>query len=932
MRLVVIGAYTIEELQEHVVRCFSDVPPLPREPSSLNVIRKNAGTWDECVHSPLEDFGAPFPSKSLGSIYRIVPVKDRHSLNITWQIPPQRANWRAKPCDYIAHLLGHEAGGSLLSALKKESWVTACYAGVGTGGYENSSSHALFTLSFTLSEEGVTKWADICSYVYKYIGMIRFHCNSADGLPTWIYEELRAIQNVAYKYKDEKMPDALVEDVVENMMSGLPPTRVLDGNSLLFESDEGAIKDLLDNYMTPMNSRIDLISSMFGRESDEDSALSCPFGAYESIESLSIEGQSLQKEPMFEARYWSHPISKEVLKEWSLCASPQLPPTSSHLSLPPKNPYVPTKFETKQLPEDDGRHPLLHCALQVHAHLGNKQSWNPAKATKYNKTQNSILLLYPDGTEKWHILDNQHDSTHSEGSFDNESIKFKVVAKPDQDNCDFIVDADNDFPQIPPPSLQSHLPKLVSNDKSVKLWHMQDRKFERPIAELRLRFICAEANKTPFVRACTDLFVLLCCDAATETAYLADICELASSIVSTNVGFSLRLSGFDHKLLTLASYFLELLFSFRDEDTEKMPSSIKPGRFEACLEVLLRGYANSGLRASSFATDIRLMSIMPTHWSASSKAASLKDVTLPAFKSVVRGLLESVSIEALFAGNVTAVDAKDAEGLIVKTLNPIRLDDPISIHEPKKLVLKVPNKVVGNIITIPTRDPNESNTAIEVYLQFGWDDLEARVMIDLLVHILYEPLFDQLRTKEQIGYDVSVGARWTHGVLGMSFKVTTSSCSAEEVTGRLDRFLVEFRPDLLNMENEVFREHVIGLAKNKLHMYNSLEEECGTLWGEIIESRYDWEAHRDEAVYLKSVTKDEVTAAYDKWLFPTEVSGEMRERQRLVVHVIGSGEGPSSSGHPELDSEVIDAEVENQIRAFHEAAGSNAWQAEALSE
>jgi len=205
-------------------------------------------------------------------------------------------------------------------------------------------------------------------------------------------------------------------------------------------------------------------------------------------------------------------------------------------------------------------------------------------------------------------------------------------------------------------------------------------------------------------------------------------------------------------------------------------------------------------------------------------------------------------------------------------------------------------------------------------------------MIDLLVHILYEPLFDQLRTKEQIGYDVSVGARWTHGVLGMSFKVTTSSCSAEEVTGRLDRFLVEFRPDLLNMENEVFREHVIGLAKNKLHMYNSLEEECGTLWGEIIESRYDWEAHRDEAVYLKSVTKDEVTAAYDKWLFPTEVSGEMRERQRLVVHVIGSGEGPSSSGHPELDSEVIDAEVENQIRAFHEAAGSNAWQAEALSE
>lgn len=148
---------------------------------------------------------------------------------------------------------------------------------------------------------------------------------------------------------------------------------------------------------------------------------------------------------------------------------------------------------------------------------------------------------------------------------------------------------------------------------------MQDRKFKRPIAEFRLRFICAEANKTPFHKAAADLLTALIRDAATETCYLADVCELGSSISATDAGFSVRLCGFDHKLLKLASYFLKLIFSFRDGDTGRLPPSIKEGRFEACLEVLLRRYGNAGMRASSFATDIRIMSIMPKVWPASSK-------------------------------------------------------------------------------------------------------------------------------------------------------------------------------------------------------------------------------------------------------------------------------------------------------------------------
>lgn len=131
-----MGAYSLDELQMRVVQCFSEVPAEPREAALYPISRKMAGTWDEVSESFMQKVGLPLHASSLGKIYRIIPVRDRHTLSVTWQVPPQWKNWKSKPCEYLAHLIGHEAGGSLLSLLKERSWASACYAGVGSEGYE----------------------------------------------------------------------------------------------------------------------------------------------------------------------------------------------------------------------------------------------------------------------------------------------------------------------------------------------------------------------------------------------------------------------------------------------------------------------------------------------------------------------------------------------------------------------------------------------------------------------------------------------------------------------------------------------------------------------------------------------------------------------------------------------------------------------------
>jgi secreted Zn-dependent insulinase-like peptidase len=137
MRIVVVGAYTLDDLQDLVVKYYSDVPALPRDGSQpySKSGSSSALSWTSTYDSPIEQYGRPFATSAL-KLHRIIPVKDRHNLSITWQLPPQLSLWKSKPCDFIAHLLGHEAQGSLLSALKKTGWVTTCVAGVGNDSLE----------------------------------------------------------------------------------------------------------------------------------------------------------------------------------------------------------------------------------------------------------------------------------------------------------------------------------------------------------------------------------------------------------------------------------------------------------------------------------------------------------------------------------------------------------------------------------------------------------------------------------------------------------------------------------------------------------------------------------------------------------------------------------------------------------------------------
>ena len=76
---------------------------------------------------------------------------------------------------------------------------------------------------------------------------------------------------IGLQYADKQSPTDLVEILVESSattISGRPPERILDGTECLFEINANIVKNLLDDYIIPTNSRVIIMSSLFGCESE----------------------------------------------------------------------------------------------------------------------------------------------------------------------------------------------------------------------------------------------------------------------------------------------------------------------------------------------------------------------------------------------------------------------------------------------------------------------------------------------------------------------------------------------------------------------------------------------------------------------------------------------------------------------------------------
>lgn len=276
------------------------------------------------------------------------------------------------------------------------------------------------------------------------------------------------------------------------------------------------------------------------------------------------------------------------------------------------------------------------------------------------------------------------------------------------------------------------------------------------------------------------------------------------------------------------------------------------------------------------------------------------------FKEFVFKFMKSLKTKILIQGNFTKPQAIKIVEIVLKNAS-----------EEKCLMSRAKNTVFHEIplgkshLRIKSLLPNDKNSVIKNYYQIGHSTIEMECLLELLVKVMREPLFDYIRTKEQLGYSVSCAIKKDENMLGFAIMVETQEKRnpSKTVDQKIESFLKNFSKILEDMNDEDFETIKRSAIEQKWSVDTDLECEVTRNWSEIRESKYQFERNDLEARQLELIRKDDLVVFFNHHLLPKNV-------RKLSVQIVANADDGYDTllQHGFLHLDLITDDKQNAIK------------------
>ena len=370
-------------------------------------------------------------------------------------------------------------------------------------------------------------------------------------------------------------------------------------------------------------------------------------------------------------------------------------------------------------------------------------------------------------------------------------------------------------------------PTLIRNDKAARTWFKKDDRFWVPKANVFVTLRNPLAAATPENSIITTLYTELVRDALTEYSYDAELAGLEYDLSGHSGGLDLEVSGYNEKMPVLLE---KVLVTMRDLD-------VREDRFKIVKERVMRGCRNWDFQepyyqVGQFTTWLNTQK----SWINEEQLAELPHLTAKDIRAFFPLLLRQTHVETLVHGNMYKEDALRITQLVETTLNARPLPEA-QWHVRRSLLLPENSNYV---YTRPLKDPKNVNNVIEYFVAVGdITDRLLRAKVQLFSQMTNEPAFNQLRTKEQLGYIVFTGPRLSATRVGYRV-VVQSEKPAEYLEKRIDAFMANFGIALRNMPQAEFEDHKRSLINKRQEKLKNLSQESNRFWNHIGNEFFDF--------------------------------------------------------------------------------------------
>ncbi|GLV32816.1 Nardilysin [Carabus blaptoides fortunei] len=436
-------------------------------------------------------------------------------------------------------------------------------------------------------------------------------------------------------------------------------------------------------------------------------------------------------------------------------------------------------------------------------------------------------------------------------------------------------------------------PEKIVDSKLIELWYKPDNKFKLPNAFMYYYFISPMVRESALNACMIDLFINLLGIQLTEEAYAATVAYLGYSITTSDYGLILKVSGYNQNLPLL----LELIIKYM----KQVPSASKEAMFSAVKDKQAKNYYNTFLKPSKLARAVRLSHLMNVYWPPLEKYHALKQVTFEMFKEFAQNFLKTFHIQGLIQGNISQEIALAANNNIVSILQC----EPLSIDQLQQVrVVQLP--VGKNHCKVMSFNEGDSNSIITNYYQYGPGTFKTLLTIEILLLMMEGPVFDILRTKEQLGYHVYCSLTDTYGILGYTITVNAQANkhSADHVDKRMEAFIKKMVHTFKRMSDKEINKVKQDLIKVKQLVDVHLKDEVSRNWTEIVQQEFIFDRLPKEIAMIEEINVSEIK----KWLHTHSL--DKKNVRILSIQIVGHKKDEETDTSNTANQTVTDSGTE----------------------
>ncbi|MGX9417281.1 insulinase family protein [Vibrio sp. WJH972] len=428
--------------------------------------------------------------------------------------------------------------------------------------------------------------------------------------------------------------------------------------------------------------------------------------------------------------------------------------------------------------------------------------------------------------------------------------------------------------QTPKTLEQCHdTPQILKESEGYRLWHMQDSQFRVPKGVIYIAIDSPHAVSSSraivMVRLCVEMFL----DSLVEETYQAEIAGMSYNMYAHQGGVTLSLSGFNAKQLELLKLILHR-FTHRE---------FNQPRFDTIKTQLERSWRNSSLdRPLSQLFNALTGLLQPNNPPFTQLLEALETVELNDLKPFVDQIMTLLHIEVFVVGDWTQADAVEIGDTVYQTL---LAQDQRYEESLRPLIM------LGNQGSLQHEIKcNQEDSAVVVYHQC--ENILPRniALYSLANHLMSATFFNEIRTKQQLGYMVGTGNLPLNRHPGIVLYVQSPHASPTELMKSIDEFLNAFYMVLLELNEYQWQSSKKGLINQMSTPDTSLRSRAQRLWVAIGNKDLEFNQRQIVVEELESLSRSDMIRFVVNQLKP-------RTAHRLVMHSLGIGH---------IDAETLD--------------------------